>query len=403
MTFRTLALTLMSLALLGAPAWAAPPGPYLGLEGPRDANDAMDRPRGVVLEVVEQGALQLGMSPLFVHHAREGLELLYLRKYDHFRAYFREMEQVFPDTAVASIAEVLAWQSIMLEDFSFEHQEAYEKASAEARAKLSRAIDKPGAEGWDHFMMAGVVGIESIHAARSGRYLAALRLAFEAIDHVEKTRSSAPDFVDLKLADGLYIFWRSALAGKIPMLGGYADRKDDGIAMMQAVAQDGIFLAPPARLSLAFAWLELNRFDKAVSELEANRTRYARNLINEQMYGVALMYAQRLSEAMAAFDRVEQIDGSTRRVHYYRGLALYRAKRDADAVQAFQRYLSFDGLESYQRAWAWYRLGRTYERQKRWSDAFDAHREAVRADGHDGAKRRVDHLRSQRRQGKIQF
>lgn len=400
MIARLLARGLVLVGLTSGTAFAAPSA-FLKLEGPRDPTDAMDRPHGVVPPIVEQGALQLGMSPMFVHHARRGLELLYRRDYDDFRAHFQEMDEVFPGTAVGPISEILAWQAIMLEDFSFEHTAEYEDASSKARAALGAAIEQPGAEGWEHFMMAGVAGLESIHAARGGRYVGALRLAFEAIDHAEKTRKAAPDFVDLQLADGLYIFWRSALAGKIPMLGGYADRKDDGIAMMRRVAANGVFLAAPARLSLAFAWLEINRFDNAVDELAVNHKHYPNNLINEQMYGVSLMYAGRLSEAMAAFDRVQQIDDSTRRVHYYRGLVHYRAKRNAEAEKAFVHYLSLDGLEDHQRAWASYRIGRTLERQRRWAEAMDRYRDAVKTDGHDGAKKRIDHLRGLRRQGKI--
>lgn len=390
------------LALWVVPAVALA-GVTPDLKGPRDATDAMDRPSGLVDPVVDEGALALGMSPLFVHHARQGLELLYHRRYDDFRSYFHRLEEVFPHTVVGSIADVLAWQAIMLEDFSFQHDDAYAEASGAARRKLEAALARPGAEGWEHFMMAGVSGIEAIHAARKGRYVQALTLAFEAIDHAEKTREAAPEFTDLKLADGLYVYWRSALAGKIPMLGGYADRRQDGIAMMQTVASRGVFLAAPARLSLAFAWLEENQFKRAADELAANHDLYPDNLINEQMYGVALMYGNRISEAMAAFDRVLAIDPGARRVHYYRGTALYKARRYDQAEAELRAYLAYDGLEAYQLSWAWYRLGRVLEKLKRWDEAYEAYQQAQRADRHDGARQRIDHLKQQRREGRIAF
>jgi len=389
------------VAWLGAaPAWA---GLTPDLQGPRDPTDAMDRPEVLVDPIVEEGALALGMSPMFVHHARQGLELLYHRRYDDFRSYFSAMEKVFPGTAVGSIAEVLAWQAIMLEDFSFTHEAQWEQASSEARAKLESSLGQPGAEGWEHFMMAGISGIESIHAARKGRYVGALTLAFEAIDHAEHTREAAPQFTDLKLADGLYVYWRSALAGKIPMLGGYADRRDEGIALMQQVSARGVFLAAPARLSLAFAWLEENKFGKAADELRVNHEAYPDNVINEQMFGVSLMYGGKLDEALAAFDRVLALSATARRVRYYRGVTLYRAKRYAEAEAELRRYLGFDGLESYQISWARYRLGRVLEKQKRWPEAFEAYREANKADRHEGARRRMDHLKTRRREGKIDF
>ncbi len=391
------------VALLGGASVEAVAGTYVPIEGPRDPTDAMDRPQGLVDPVVDAGALQLGMSPMFVHHARQGLELLYKREYAAFRGYFKELAAVFPGTAVQPIAEVLALQAMMLEDFSLGRTPAYDKASAQARAELTAALAQPGAEGWEHFMMAGVVGIESIHAARQERYVAALTLAFEAIDHAEQTREAAPSFVDLKLADGLYVYWRSALAGRIPMMGGYADRRDDGIAMIRTVMDDGVFLAPPARLALAFSWLEESRFDDAARTLEPNRVAYPGNLINEQVYGISLMYARRHAEALASFDRVLAIDPSARRVHYYRGVAMYRSKRYADAEASLTRYLGFEGLEDDQRAWALFRLGRVLEKGSRWGEAYERYREAVKADGHDGAKERIDHLRKRRRAGAIEF
>lgn len=393
------------VACLGVvwPASPAQAGPLIPLVGPRDVTDMMDLPDGPLDRQTQAGSLALGMAPRFVALAREGLEYLYRRDYKGFRAFFVELEAVYPDTAVASIADVLTWQAVMLENFDFRYDAAYEAASASARAKLTAALAKPGNDGWEHFMMAGVVGIESIHAARRGRYLPALTLAFEAIDQAEKTRVAAPDFVDLRLADGLYAYWRSALSGRIKMLPDFGDARQQGIEQMLEVVRDGVFLAAPARLSLAFSYLEENDFDKAKGMLLANRVLYPDNLINEQMLGVTRLYAMELDDAMRSFERVRAIDPDARRVRYYIGLVHVRARRFDAAVPELRAYLGYDGLESYQVSWANYRLGRALEGLKRWAEAVSAYQDAVKADGHEESRKRLDHLRKLRRDGKITY
>lgn len=401
--FRAVRLAVLAtLALVIGPATAAA-APLVPVTGPRDVTDMMDLPDGPLDPQTQAGSLALGMAPRFVALAREGLELLYRRDYKRFRAFFVELEAVYPGTAVASIADVLAWQAIMLENFDFRYDAAYQAASASARAKLTAAMSTPGNEGWEHFMMAGVVGIESIHAARRGRYLPALTLAFEAIDQAEKTRTVAPDFVDLRLADGLYAYWRSALSGRIKLLPNFGDAREQGLDQMMEVVRDGVFLAAPARLALAFSYLEENDFDRAEGMLLANRLLYPDNLINEQMLGVTRMYAMKLDDAMRSFQRVLAIDPKARRVRYYVGVTHVRARRFDAAIPELRTYLSYDGLEPYQVSWANYRLGRALEGLKRWAEAVDAYQAAVKADGHDESRKRLDHLRKLKRDGRIAY
>jgi tetratricopeptide (TPR) repeat protein len=400
---------LASWLFAGGVATAAVPMPKQVMTTPRSpvatAAELVVPPAGARTYdlVVYEGGKQLHMAPSFIDLCRKGLGLLYGRAYRDTRAYFVELEELFPGTAVSAIADLLVWQAVMLENFDFRHDAQYQAASALAATKLEAALLEPGNEGWEHFMLAGVRGVAAIHDARQSRYLGALRLAFEAIDHVESVRKHAPTFVDLALADGLYNYWRTVITQRAKGLPDFGDRRQEGIVQVQSVETKGIFLAPPATLAMAFTWIEEEDFDKALEACERNRALYPDNLINEQMRGVVHLYRRKYSDALAAFDHVLAIDPKNKRAHYYRGMAFLRAGNSGEAQRAFETYLAFDYMEDYQRATAHYRLGQVFYREKRYADAEAQYLKAVGINGDDAAKRALDELRQERKAGTISW
>ncbi|MCB9664887.1 MAG: tetratricopeptide repeat protein [Alphaproteobacteria bacterium] len=395
------------LALL-LPA-AAQAGPLTGLDGPRDADGTpADHvvPQPLPADApyapsVYKAAADLKMSRDFIHGVSEGLELLYHRRYREMRAWFAELQQVFPGTAVAPMGDLLAWQALMLENFDYRFDAQYQAASQLARTELAAAQAQPGHEVWEEILLAVVVGIEAIHDARRSRYLGALRLAFEAIDHVEKARALAPTFVDLQLADGLYNFWRTVLTEQSKVLPTFGSRKEEGLLQIRKVIDEGVFLSAMARFALAISWLEEEDHAKARDELLANFKRYPDNIINTMLLGMTLVYMDKHEAGLDLFDQVLRVEPRARRVHYYRAVALQELGRLDEAVTALQTYLAFDAMEPYQRGGAHFRLGQIRMRQQRWDEAEVQLREAVRI--HDGgrAKEALDRIRRMRKEGRI--
>lgn len=349
---------------------------------------------------VYRGAAQLGLSRKFVSYVRQGLELLYHRQYRDCRTLFTELEATYPDTAVSAVADVLVWQAMMFENYDFKYVQPYEAASALAHTKLDAALDKPGADAWEHLMLGVVSGIDAIHAARNERYLPALTLAFTAIDEIESTRTFAPNFTDLLLADGLYNYWRTAITQRSALLPDFGDKKAEGLTQMRTVVEKGIFLVPPARLSLAFSYLDEKKYPDAIATLEANRVRYPDNVINDMLLGLTQLSARKPADALVTFDRVLVTDPTNRRSIYYRGRALHQLGRLDDAAAAYERYLALDEMEAWQRGAASWRLGDVRYAQKRYDDAERLWEAAAKL-GDDSAKAALDRLRKARRDGTL--
>lgn len=398
---------MIGLLLLGLTAWAQDDmvGPMPAEPAPIVPQDVVATPADLVVPdpreaeyagVVYSAAQALNIKPAFVQACRDGLALLYQRDYRGSRVYFQDLERAWPGTGIAGVADVLIWQARMLENSDFEHDQAYRAASAVARARLEESLAKPGNDAWEHFMMVGVSGVEAIHTARQEHYLQALTLAFEAIDHMETVRRLAPDFTDLRLADGLYNYWRTVITDRSKLLPSFGDHKAEGIAQIEEVERAGAFLSEAATLALAYTWIEEDRFRDAVQACLRNGRRYPSSVINNVVMAQTYIMMKRYDTALAALDRIAEEDPSNKRMHYYRGLALLRAERIAEAEAPLERYLGFDYLEDWQRSMGSLRLGQVRAAQGRPDEAEALYKQAIRIDGNKAAKKALDDLKKSR-------
>jgi len=396
---------------VGEPRVTGKTPPPLARE-PRPAELTFELPRATTNEEFKNlpyphevylGAEALKLDPMFVHGVQEGLELLYLRRYTDARDHFGRVEETFPGTATRAVADTLVWQALMLENFDYRYDKQYWVASKQARADLEAALGKPGNEGWEHLASAAIVGIESIHTMRQGSYLSALQLAFQAMDHIEKCRAAAPKFVDLKLADGLYNYWRSVITMNSKMLPDFGDHRVEGIEQMSLVQETGIFMKPMASLALAFSWMEEGDMKRASTACTKNKVKYPDNIVNNLTCGMVYTEGRRYDDAVAVYDRVLTIDPKNDRVHYLKGYALLRKGDATAAMTELQRYLSSQHLEPYQRSYAHMRIGQAHARLEQYGPAVESYKAAIKLDGNKQAKKSLEKLEERKKAKKIDY
>jgi tetratricopeptide (TPR) repeat protein len=364
---------------------------------PAEANDL---PFGIE---AYRGSEQLGLHPEYVDGVRAGLHLMYQRDYKGVREHFAELDQRFPGTGISPVADTLVWQALMLENFDYKYDSQYWVTTRRARVELEAALDTPGNKGWEHFLMAGIVGIEAIHTMRQGRYLPALQLALDAMAQAGKAKAAAPEFTDLLLADGMYNYWRTVVTQNSRVLPDFGDFRMEGLEQMRTVESEGVFLGPPASLALAFSYLEERELKAALSAVARNARPYPDNIINNLLLGQVNTYMRRYRSAMEAFDRILAVDPDNKRVRYWRGVTLLRSGRSPEAEQELLTYLAFEYLEEHQRAGGHYRLGQAYYRQKRYAEAEAEFKKAVKLSKHKGAKASLDRMRRKKREGRIDY
>ncbi len=349
------------------------------------------------------GAEALHLDPQYVFETQRGLEMMFLRDYVGARDHFVKLDASFPGTGVASVVDVLVWQAKMLENFDFKYDKQYWVSTKAARAELDAALKKTDAPGWEHFLYTGISGIEAIHTMRQAKYLGALQLAFEAMDHLQKSREHAPNYGDLMLADGMYNYWRTVVTLNSKVLPDFGDKRVEGIEQMRTVESNGVFLNAPATLSLAFTWMEEGDLKRALNSCVKNRKAYPKNVVNNMMTGTTYLYMKRPEAALPIFQDILKEDPKNMRVRYWLGRTYARSGELDKAVAEFKHYLGAEYMESYHRSAAHYRLGQVYGRLKDPKNAHAEYTKAVKVDGHKASKKALERMKERKKAGKIDY
>ena len=353
--------------------------------------------------IVYVGARALDLEPEYIGRTRDGFAMVFNRDYKGARKHFVTLDQDFPGTGISGSVDALIWQALMLENFDFRYDKQYQVSNDKALRDLRQALKEPGHEGWEHFQVAGLEGVQAIHMVRQGSYLPALNLAFDAMDHIQAAREAAPDFTDLKLADGMYNYWRTVVTMSSKMLPDFGDRRAEGIAQMEEVQDGGIFMSEAATLALAFSWLEERQYKKALTACARNRRAYPDNVINNLLVGQTYIYTRRFDSAISVFNEIREDSPENNRVYYYLGLAHLRKGAPQVALRHFERYLASDHLEGWQKASGHYRLGQSHYKLKAYGSAEYHYKLSVKETGYKPAKRALDRMKQRRRDGKIDF
>lgn len=333
----------------------------------------------------------LGADVALVEETRLGIEHIYQRRYRDAHARFDALTVRYPTSGVGPVGVALVYQAQMFENFDFRHEAAYHASAAAARAQLARGAKEPGNEALESFLGAGLAGVDAILALRKGELFTALDRAVDAMQLLQNTKRAAPRFVDTRLGDGMYLYWRTVVTRSSPLLPDFPDRRAEGIALMQEAERSGIFLGPGASLTLAYAYMEDRAHTRALDRLRVLHAAYPDNVINNLTRGRVYTSLRRYPEALGAFGEVLEDDPDNQRVHYLRGITLARAGSHADAAQAFQTYVGFAEPPAALRGAGWYRLGATWEHLGERGRALAAYEQGTRL-GNAAARRALARL-----------
>lgn len=340
-------------------------------------------------------ATALSVDVSTVQRCRDALEAVYRRDYTSARAQLDTLTVELPTSGLGPLGMALLYQALMFENFDYQYERPYELARDQTRAQVEKGLEDPANDALDYFVLAGIEGVDAMHAARKREYLSALARALDATRALSKSRDLAPDFVDADLGDGLYYFWRTVISEQSKALPRFKDRQDEGIALMKHAELEAAFVGPGASLALAYAYMEDHDLKSALARCLAARVRYPNNVINELTIGRIYTQMGRTTDALTTFTGVLVIAPSNQRVHYLQGIALLRGQRYAEAAAEFNAYLAFPDVPIEYRGETWYRIGQVAYRQKDYPTARTAYEKAVEESGDAYAKRALQKMRKQ--------
>jgi tetratricopeptide (TPR) repeat protein len=131
--------------------------------------------------------------------------------------------------------------------------------SAQARDTCS-----PATAAWMHLFSGHALSHRSLHQARFGSLVKALRTALEAKDHYEAGVEEDEQCYDLLFGLGLYHYWKSAKAGILRKIGVFSDDIDLGLRELQLAADASAISREAARNGLIWIWLDRRQYDAAI-------------------------------------------------------------------------------------------------------------------------------------------
>jgi tetratricopeptide (TPR) repeat protein len=342
-----------------------------------------------------RAAEALGSDVAKVDGCRAAVELIYQRRYAEARTALAALTTKYPTSGIGPFGMVLIYQALMFENFDYRYERQYKLASEQTRAQLEKGLAEDGDQAFGELLLAGTLGIDAIHSMRKGEFLGALNRAFEAMKALEATEKAAPASIDARLADGLYLYWRSVVTMHVKLLPGFPDRRAEGIAKMREAEAGGTFVGPAASLALEYAWIEERSLPSAQERGEHLRTAYPDNVINNMTLGRVYASLRRYDDALGVYGEILGDDPANQRVHYNRGVVLARMGRETDAASAYETYLGFPDVPKDARGQTLYRLGTIYERQHQTDKAAGYFREAVAVSNNGAAKTALARLKKE--------
>ncbi len=355
----------------------------------------------VVHDVVAQAAEALGMDAATVQQLYDGIDRLYLRDYAGARDTWAALEAADPRTPIVDVGQVLIYQALMMENFDFAYDAQYQHHAQLAEDKLLKALQVPGHDAFETFLLAGVTGIEGIHVMRKGEFVGAFARGVEALRVVEDCKALAPDFVDPILADGIYNYWRTAVAQSTRLIPSFGDKRALGISQMQEAARGALWVGPSANLAIAYAYIEERDFAQALIYLERNRQLYPDNVINLLLQARVYLGLKDPESAQTLVDTVARVSPENQRRHYFQATIFLAQDKLDEGLVSIDTFLGLP-LEDDIRAAGLSRKGDILLRVEDYAAAEAAYEEAVRLTGFKPAKKQLKRMDRWRKEGRIE-
>jgi len=340
---------------------------------------------------IVEGARILQMDAGFVNACWLAMEGLYKRDYEDSKRRFAAIEQRW-GSGVGPVGQALVWQALMLENFDFRYDKQYNTSFRRARQGLEQALLQPGNDTWETFLLGAILGVDAIHAMRKYEFVTAINRGLEAMKYVERAAELAPGFVDAKLGDGLWLYWRSVVALNTPGVPGFSDERQKGIEMMLLTQRDAVFLRPAAAHALTYTWIEEGQMDRALIAAEMVRDVYPNNVVNLLVLGRVQMYKRQYTASETSYKAALAVDAGNQRVHYYLQRLYLRWKKPELSEQHADTYLAFPAITDSQRGYSLYYKGNIYYRKKDYDTARELYQQAWRVAKIKSAKTKIERI-----------
>ncbi len=182
----------------------------------------------------------------------------------------------YPGDPAGPFCEGATLLSHMFADEDNFAQEEFEDLMDSVMVLAAQAMDtcQSGTAAWMHLFCGHAQSHRSLHQARFGSLVTALRTALEAKDHYEAGLEEDEYCYDLYFGLGLYHYWKSAKVGLLRQIGIFSDDIERGLGELQLAADSSAISREAARNGLIWIWLDRRQFDTTISTCQTMLEEY---------------------------------------------------------------------------------------------------------------------------------
>jgi len=204
---------------------------------------------------LQQRSIRNSFDPALVTRV---MEMLNRSSHDSVLVLCNEMIATDPESPIGYFLASHTYQTIM-RDFRIKtYQAQFDSLIVIAARKATRHLEQDSTAE-SHFICGAVQGYYCLALFHTGSYVRAIKTAGNSVSLLRKAAQMDPDFIDPLFGIAIYEYTRSKLL--LGLLGG---KKEEAIANLRKVEQNGRYMAANASYSLQAIYLENEQYDSAL-------------------------------------------------------------------------------------------------------------------------------------------
>lgn len=189
-------------------------------------------------------------------------------QYQSALTLFEHVKMNYPQHPAGAFFLAALWQSRMMDFETRRWQKQFYREVDLAVRLAVRQLKRNPADAEMLFFLGAALSYKSFQMARDKNYLDALKIALQAIDHLNQSIKKDTLFCDAYLGIGSYKFWRSQLTQKLSWLPFFPDQSQEGIALLLKVKRCGRYSKWAALSNLTWIYIERQEYELAIDAAE---------------------------------------------------------------------------------------------------------------------------------------
>jgi len=298
----------------------------------------------IALMAPAQETLQLPREPIYPGQAPEEVseavfnarDMVIQRRYAEAEQLLWKFTRSHPDSPVGPTALMVVYQVRMLENEEFFLADEMRRVIELNRTALLKFRKVAPKNAWYYTLIGASLGIEGIYHLWRDDYVPAGLRGYAAIQDMQKALEADKSNWEARMGLGLYTYYRSVYALKVPFLPASVDRREEGIAEVKLAGEKRAYLDETARIALCRIYFDGHRYDESKRVADGLIEDYPSFLVSYLFAAKACFGAGKFAEAISYYKKAYQIDPSLTFAPYRLGVCFQNIGRKDIAAKWFK-------------------------------------------------------------------